>query len=126
VVLGDAFVRRAGKDGHHLWVVVSNPFQNDREVLILNLTSIRNSPFDDLSCVFDAGDHPWIRHPTFVNYYRSEVHSDRYLDNLVKSGAAKLWNPFIQPQLQRIWTGAGATLNMIGDHLQILKDQGRV
>lgn len=49
----------------HLWIVLSDPTL-DHFVLLVNLTSYR--PDKDDACILDVGDHPFIRHPSCVNY----------------------------------------------------------
>lgn len=54
----------------HLWVVVSNPTA-DGSIAMVNFTTLRR-PCDE-TCVLNAGDHPFIRHPTIVAYGRGRM-----------------------------------------------------
>jgi hypothetical protein len=40
----------------HLWIVLSNPADDETKVLIVNLTTWRKDK--DQACVLVAGDHP--------------------------------------------------------------------
>lgn len=124
---GDCFVssdRSNQGDGHHLWVVVSDPFQNDKEVLIVNLTSVRGGRFEDLCCVFEANEHEWITHTSYVAFDCAQVHTDAYLDRCQKVGAITIWKSFPLPLLERIRKAAPKTKNLTGDQLQLLVEQG--
>jgi hypothetical protein len=126
VLHGDAFVFRSGSDGKHLWVVVSDPLSNSNEVLILNLTTVRNVPFEDQSCVFNPGEHPWIVDPSYIAYDYARVVTSAYLDRLENGTSVKMHPPFATQLLQRIYAGGEASQNFEIGYLQILQDQGLV
>ncbi len=42
----------------HLWVVVSDPFQDSEKVLIVSVASW--DPDKDQSCILQIGDHPLL------------------------------------------------------------------
>jgi hypothetical protein len=53
----------------HLYIVVSDPSQDNENILIANVTS--DGSWDD-SCVLVPGDHPSIKHESYVNFQRAK------------------------------------------------------
>ncbi|MBA4190815.1 MAG: hypothetical protein C0467_22745 [Planctomycetaceae bacterium] len=125
VYAGDSFVADFGTDGFHLWVVVSDPFKNDKEVLIVNLTSVKGR-YTDPACLVAVGDHPWVNKPSYVEYYEAQIHTDAYLDRRHSARSVTPWQPVSDSLLERIRLGATSTQNLHGDHLQLLQDQGLI
>jgi hypothetical protein len=126
VLRGATFVFRSGSDGSHLWVVVSDPLLNTNEVLILNLTTVRNLPFEDLSCVFQPGEHSWLTNESCIAYDYARAETSAYLDRLENGTAVRMCDPFPLPLLDRICAGATVTQNLELDYLHLLQDQGFV
>lgn len=55
----------------HLHLVISDPSKNAGEIAVVNVTTLRNEY--DPSCILAPGDHPAIRHESFVGYKRGWV-----------------------------------------------------
>jgi hypothetical protein len=92
----------------HLWIVVSPPCGENQEVLLVNLTT-HDPGYEDCSCILEAGEHPFVRKCTVVNYgERGEIRKARVeaLKLGVERGAISLGVPFQGPVLQRILMGA--------------------
>lgn len=126
MLLGDSFVFRSGSDGYHLWVVTSDPFQNPAKVLIVNLTTVRGGHFEDLSCIFEAGEHHWIKNKSYVAFDSARVERSDYLDRLETGTTVEMHNPFPDTLLKRIHAGAAISQNLELGYLQLLTDQGLV
>jgi hypothetical protein len=108
----------------HLWVIVSDPAMDPREVLTMNLTSYDSRK--EAACILRAGDHPWIRHDTCVNYGDSRVTT---LDKLRAARDANLLiiqAPLAVDILRRIREGAMKSTRMPMDRADILIRQGLV
>lgn len=61
----------AGKT-NHLHIICTEPFFNketgEMSVLAVNISSVREgSPYDD-TCILHAGDHPFVKHDSYVRY----------------------------------------------------------
>lgn len=54
----------------HLYFVISDP-DVDNNVLLVNLTTMRNKPGEDKSCILNIGDHPFIKHKSIIDYKRA-------------------------------------------------------
>ncbi|MGL6073230.1 MAG: hypothetical protein ACRC8S_03605 [Fimbriiglobus sp.] len=119
--LGECFLQ------YHLWIVISDPNQNPDKVIIAYLTTVKGRRFEDLSCVFDAGEHPFITRESAVAYSDIRIHTDSYLDDLVLKPHVKLQaTPFSLTLLDRIHAGAVISQHIPLDCLAILRQQGFV
>jgi hypothetical protein len=108
----------------HLWVIISDPQTDPQNVLIVNLTTL--DARKEQACVLRAGEHPWIRHDTCVNYGDSQVTT---LDKLLaaqNANALIIQSPVGPDLLRRIQEGAMSSTKMPLDHADILIRQGLV
>jgi hypothetical protein len=87
----------------HLWIVVSLPTAEGHVALVSFTTRRWNS---DASCVVQAGEHPWVKHETVVEYEKARVFD-------LPTQQKVLANKMLRPQadvsrslLQRIQLGA--------------------
>ena len=63
-------------------MVVSDPFKDAREVLVVNITTVRDLAYEDLSCVFESGEHEWIDRKSYVAFDMARTYPDALLDRL--------------------------------------------
>ncbi|MBA7533137.1 hypothetical protein ES705_25372 [subsurface metagenome] len=80
---GKSFWREDSKDKKgnplkHLYFVISNP-DIDNNVLVVNMTTVKNTGREDLSCILDVGDHPEITNKSYIKY-----------DKAIELGTAKM------------------------------------
>ena len=87
----------------HLWVVLWGPSGAADSYLAAFLTTLR--PYSDRTCVLDAGDHPFVRHPTGVAYRDVLRWSDERLSQLIEAGIAKPRPPMDSHVLDRVRSG---------------------
>jgi len=118
---GDTFRRQYGS---HLWVVVSDPAKDAEQVLIVNMTTVRR--FHDPACVLNVGDHPFVKHPTYMNYRESRIVTNSELDAQLAGGQIILEDRVDESIFQRIRDGAGISDYIPLGNLQVLIDQGLV
>lgn len=116
----------SGED--HLWFVLSDPDQNDRQVIYANLTSYSPAkgagPYNDPACLIYQGDHPFIRNLTCVNYYCAQDASVYNLTRKFDQGRIKVCDdPFSATLLQSARAGAEVSDFIRIDHQQILRNQ---
>ena len=64
------------REKKHLHVVLTYPNDED-QVLVVSLTSLKSK--SDTTVVLQAGDHPFIRHDTVVEYRKATATSARIL-----------------------------------------------
>lgn len=67
----------------HLHVVCNDP-DEDGNVLVVGVCSVTAAPHDT-TCILQAHEHEWLRHPSFVFYARARMVSEKSLD----AGVAK-------------------------------------
>ena len=106
----------------HLWVVISDPALDPDKILIVNFTTSRAD--SDKACVLQAGEHPFVKHETCVNYAGAKVVSKAILDLLLNKGLLSAHAAVAAALLQRIRDGAANSTRMSLDHADILIDQG--
>lgn len=115
--LGDTFV--PAKYDRHLWVVSSDPSQG--RVVIFNLTTYTIDEED--VCIFDVGDHPFIKHRTAVRYAGAKCVSVAQLEKLIQSGSLTPNHRASEQMLQKIWLGASLSVHIELGVLEFLEDQ---
>ncbi len=61
----------------HLHFICSDPVfypELSRDcVLMVNISTIKPDLHFDQTCILDAGDHPFVKHPSFVYYKKSDI-----------------------------------------------------
>lgn len=78
-----AFLKPTDEAAHHLFAVMNDPCVA-RLCLIVNISSI-GSRVHDPACILDVGDHPFIRHRSYVVYRLAEtIHAIRYTQFVAK------------------------------------------
>ena len=66
---GDAFINsESGSIPSHLWFILSDPGKDSEHVLIVNATSSFLGRDVDNSCILKRGEHPFIRHESYIFY----------------------------------------------------------
>jgi hypothetical protein len=73
-------------DRKHLFICLTDPGGTERDVLLVSIsTVVPGQPFD-ATCRLYAGDHPFIRHDSFVSYRSLRVEIAQRLTSGVASG----------------------------------------
>uniref|UniRef100_UPI0040477DD7 hypothetical protein n=1 Tax=Rheinheimera sp. TaxID=1869214 RepID=UPI0040477DD7 len=93
----------------HLHFVCSDvhfsPHKNGEKVLLVNISSVDPDLYVDSTCILQPGDHPFIRHESFVYYKHAELYSpDRITDEVLK-GNYDVHQPCTDELMQRILDG---------------------
>jgi len=110
---GDTFLIRTGPnlDDYHLFVIVSDPnLTSDETVLCVNFTSTPK----DKSCIIKAGEHPFVKHDTYIDYQTGRELTIGYIEKRLKDGTDdfKLYTnsaPVTASLLERIIQGGKQT-----------------
>jgi hypothetical protein len=103
-------------------VVISDPAADPEAVLIVNFTTRRKD--SDPACILQAGEHPFVKHETCVNYAGAKVVSAAAIQSLLQKGLLSNHAVLSATLLKRIRDGAGASERMSLDHAEILIEQG--
>lgn len=95
---------------NHLHIVCNDPvpypkYGNAQSVLLVNITSVYpDQPFDS-TCLLDVGDHPFIKHPSYVYYRKADVYASTSLSAGVEAGDIILKTPCPDNSFKRILDG---------------------
>jgi hypothetical protein len=109
-------------DDHH-WMIISDPNADPAHVVIVCFITYHE--YSEEACIVEAGEHPFIKHRSCVDYAGSFVTTDARLEQHKASGALKPKQPLSPQLLQRIRDGVSDS-RMRFAHLQVLRDQGFV
>lgn len=123
---GDTFLKYSGSVSH-LFIVLFDPFQHVEKgygdflyIASVNITSIHNAKYD-LTCILQAGDHPFIKHSSYVNYRMLECELFSVVQKRVESGEYPLQAPISKDLLYRIVAGIFESDNTKNRFLKELK-----
>ena len=95
----------------HIWVIISDPNENERFVFV-NLTTLTSKCVDD-SCILQASDYPpYLTQVTTVAYSRFKFGALAGLGQLLESGQFVEMPKIPQNTLQKIIQGARITLEL--------------
>ena len=75
-----------GGYGDHLKIIVSDPAKDFDNLLIVSVTTFREGKFHDPSCFLNPGDHPFIKHKSYVAFQHAKTRSNTDLNSLLGSG----------------------------------------
>ena len=72
----------------HLWIVISNPFDNPEQIAIVNLTSWRDKAvqLNDTSCIVEVGDHEFVRKKSYISYRDARIVFVKEMQGLMHNG----------------------------------------
>ena len=83
---GSAILIPTGNE-HHLFFVLNDPAaQPPHQVLLVNITTLRNLPSEDTTCILKAGDHPFITRDSYIAYSKCRIESRDALNRHLESG----------------------------------------
>jgi hypothetical protein len=95
----------------HLNVIISNP-DKDNNFMVVSVTTLRRradgTPYknQDLTCILNAGDHPFIKHESWVFYQIAKSMSFMEVFNGLQKGLLIRKEDIAQDVLKRIQAGA--------------------
>ena len=88
VLVGQTYLASTG-NGNHLFIIVLGPIDIEcyqkKQFLSVNVTSIEGTKNYDTACVIRAGEHPFIKHDSYVAYRFARLDSEQHLENLCKT-----------------------------------------
>lgn len=93
----------------HLHFICSDPvFFPDLArdcVLVANISTVKPDIYHDPTCILDVGDHPFIRHPSFVFYKKADIFGADNISRNVADGTFTVHDPCEDIVLTRILAG---------------------
>ena len=70
----------------HLFICLTDPVNEERDTLLVSVSSVRPGLPHDSTCRLFAGDHPFIRHDSFVAYRLMRIEPAAALERGVQNG----------------------------------------
>jgi hypothetical protein len=105
---GDTFLGGSQVHGQdHLWLVLNDPSAHSGFALIVNISTLR--PNAETTCVFHAGEHPFIRHDSYVRYGSARKAKASDLSEAVKRGLLTPHQTASDVLLAKVRAGAKAS-----------------
>lgn len=96
-------------DRMHLFVVLTNPFDDIgdgiQKVLLVSFSSVRDYYNHDPACVLNPGDHPFVKHESFVVYKRAIIVEANKLIEGVRKNVFSSHTPMSESVLSKIHQG---------------------
>lgn len=114
-------IRPTGGLKAHLWILITEPLK-DGTCVIVNITTLKGSKADR-TVVLQAGDHVFIKHPSFVRYSDAGFANAKRLFKDIAGKSASGRPALSQPVLERVQVGllnSPYTQNAV---LEFCKDQ---
>jgi len=101
---GDTFLLPKSPNAtEHLWIVLTGPHGTPPQAVMVNITTQRLH--SDTTVVLDRGDHPFVRHPSVVNYADARMVAADALRNAVDSGSFRSHARCSEELLEKIRAG---------------------
>jgi len=105
---GDTFLGGGQIHGeHHLWLIVNEPSAHSGVALIVNVSTLRLGA--ETTCVVQAGDHPFVKHDSYVRYGSARKVKGTDLAEAVKKGLLKPHQAASNAFLAKVRAGAKAS-----------------
>jgi len=108
---GTLFMPSGGTD--HLHVVMNDPVYDPiaghELVLVASVTSIYPDRHYDPTCLLKVGDHPFVRHDSYISYRHAELLRVDGLSAKIASGEVSRSHPVSDALFQSILAGFGAS-----------------
>jgi hypothetical protein len=96
-------------DRKHLFILMTDPYQNEANsplfILMVSLSTIRKGIPYDPACILHSGDHPFIKHDSYVVYQKARLEDADKILRGVKSGQLTPYDPVDKDVFERISKG---------------------
>jgi len=109
----------------HLWIVISDPTRNPKEVLLVNVTTWES--WKDDTCIIEPKECescPFIKHTSCVDYRRAKIESSEKIEKMVADGLIKRQSKTHPQLLMKIRKGAQVSAFLPNKCQLFLADQG--
>lgn len=103
---GECLLIDSGPTGKHLFVLVLDKKVNNKlQVLSVPVCSIKSEVYIDDSCILQEGEHPFVKHESFVEYRNSRIDDATHLLSCVQEKTFIPHEPVSSELLNRILSG---------------------
>jgi len=88
----------------HLFVVISDPSQDRERVVVVPMMTW--DQYKESTCVLEVGEHPFVRHTSYIDYRCAELVSATFIESQTKIRAFRKHTPATPALLTKIREGA--------------------
>ena len=111
---GDTFLGGGEVHGEdHLWLIINGPAAHADVALIINVSTLR--PNAETTCIVQPGEHPFIKHDSYVRYRGARGVKVAHLAEAVKQGLLKPQQAAGKMLLEKVRAGAKASPLLAGE-----------
>ncbi len=89
---------------NHLYVIVTDSCAENRQLLV-NVSTIYPETYYDNTCVIEAGEHPFIKHSSYIVYRQARIDRTEHLIKCVNGWVFRPSQPVSDDLLERISKG---------------------
>lgn len=93
----------------HLFIICSDPIfylkLGKDCFLSVNITSIKPDIEHDNSCILNAGDHPFVHHPSYVLYRKADIFGVLTISQSIAEGDISIHHPCDDALFTRVMAG---------------------
>ncbi len=105
----------------HLYFAVSDPALNRERVLVVPLMTWDR--YKETACLVDAGEHPFVRHPSCISYAYAKVVPAAFIEGKIASGEFRTHDRATPALIEKFRKGASRSRFLPLPYLYILEDQ---
>lgn len=102
-----------------IWVVLSDPATSGGRILMVNMTTLRDSCVDD-ACVLGPEDYDLLTHATTIAYSRAQAGPVAAIEGLIRTGQFIEVESVPAATLTKIITGARKSPQLAPTHKRLL------
>lgn len=73
----------------HLFVLLCDPFGDPPQCLLVSISTVYQNGYHDPTCLLYAGDHPFVKHASYVKYSSCRLIEAARLERAVAAGIFK-------------------------------------
>lgn len=96
------------QDRMHLFIILTNPSTEKKLNIIVSLATYTGWP-NDSTCILNQGEHPFIRHKSYVLYSKAKTFESKKLIRGVQDGKLVPKDPIDQNVFEKIVDGLMAS-----------------
>lgn len=96
---------RCNEPPGHIWVVINEPSKSNGEILVVNMTTVRDGTID-VACILDGTDYKLLNRPTTMAYSRAHSGKATNFERAVSEKKFSIITPVPKATLKKIIDGA--------------------
>lgn len=104
-MIGLGTTLRCNEPPSHIWVVLNDPKKSNGEILLVNMTTLRDETID-VACILDPSDYKLLDRPTTIAYSRAKSGKEVSFSHAVSEKKFSIITPVHETTLKKIIEGA--------------------